>query len=157
MHWFVIDLGMGFDSIFNVFWYLFRSRTQPAKRSKNLLFFVTINFNDVTFLKNMMFDDFHVLLHYQEFWHWFWLHFGTPLALNSMFVGDCFFHIFLNWNFIDVHEKWLWRIVPGIFIVAYLFNPFVRTLVPFTSVRSVSARSHFFNFFRNIKRSYPHL
>ena len=43
---------------------------------------------------------------FDEFWHRFRLHFGTPLASNSMFFGDRFFDEFLNQFFIVFDKSW---------------------------------------------------
>ena len=42
---------------------------------------------------------------YDEFWHRFWFHFGTPLALNAMLVGDRLFDDFWDWVFIHFEQK----------------------------------------------------
>ena len=66
MYRFVIDLGMDFGFIFDVVLTLFRSRVQPSKSSKTFVF--KMNFNDFTFQRSMVFDDFRDLFRYQ-FWH----------------------------------------------------------------------------------------
>ena len=48
--------------------------------------------------------------------------------------------------FIDFDQKWLERIIPGIFLFAYCFDPFVCTLQPISTVRPTSARNHFSHF-----------
>ena len=71
-----------------------------------------MNFNDFTIQWNMIFHYFHDLVRYQ-FWHWlfddfghrFWVHVGTPLVSNAMFLGDLFLDEFLNRFFVDLRPK----------------------------------------------------
>ena len=123
-----------------------------------------MNLNDSTLQRNMIFDDFRkyvsipvLALIFDEFWHRFWLHFGTPLASNSMFLGDRFFDDFLNRDFIIFDQKWFQKVGDGTLPFRSFFASFFRTLVPFTNVRPTSARNHVFQLFQKIKRMYPHL
>ena len=68
-----------------LFWYVFRSRTQPAKPYKTLVFIM--NFNDFTIQRNMFFwwcpwyFSLPVLTFIlNESTYQFWIHFGSPLA-----------------------------------------------------------------------------
>ena len=76
---------------------------------------------------------------FDEFWHRFWIHFWTPLASNSMFWCDCF----CRWMFdLILLCKMVPKMVRGNVWRASLFDPSVRTLLPFTLVRPTSARNH---------------
>ena len=50
----------------NGYGYLYRSQMQPFKASETIVF--TMNFNDFTIQRNMIFDDFHEMFRY-KFWH----------------------------------------------------------------------------------------
>ena len=66
-HEICIDLGMDFGLTFDVFWMPNRSHMQSSKPSKTLVFF-TMNFDDLTIQKNIIFYDVHDLFRY-KFWH----------------------------------------------------------------------------------------
>ena len=90
-------------SLWLLFWYLFRWRTQPAKPSKTIV--VTMNLHVFTFQKNMICDEFHgfclipVLASlFDDVWHRIRLHFGNPLISNSMFSA-IIFSCFFEWYF----------------------------------------------------------
>ena len=57
--------------------YFYLSRAQPSKPLKTFVF--TMNFNDFTIQRNMIFDDFPDLFRYQ-FWHLFLMSFGIDFG-----------------------------------------------------------------------------
>ena len=119
-----------------------------------------MNFNDFTIKRNMMFDDCSDLFRYQ-FWHWFLMTFGIDLGsiLGPLWRQiTCFLVIVLGMSFwIDLllifdqhlnpkHDVW------GLTLHSF-FASFFRTLVPFTNVRPISARYHFFQLFSNYQKN----
>ena len=73
--------------VWSVFWYLFRSRMQPAKPSE--IYVVLVNLNDFTIQKNMVFNNFHDIVRYL-FWHWFRMCFGIDcVTLKAPFRHQC--------------------------------------------------------------------
>ena len=135
------------------FWYLYHSRAQPSKLSKTFIF--TMNFNDFTIQRNMIFDDFpdffslpFLAFIFDDFWHRFRLSFGIPLVSNSMFFIERLFDDFLNRFLIDFRLKMApkrWGRYPPF---SALFHILLPTLVPLTYVKPTSARNHFSNLFK---------
>ena len=67
----------------------YRSRTQPAKPSKAIVF--TMTFDAFTFQKNMSFDDFQNIFRYL-FCHWFMIRFGNCLGVILASLWHHFFY-----------------------------------------------------------------
>jgi hypothetical protein len=55
LYWFSSIWAWILVSFLMLFWYLYLSRAQPSKPSKALVF--TMNFNDFTIQRNIIFDD----------------------------------------------------------------------------------------------------
>ena len=102
-----------------------------------------------TIQRNMIFDDFPDLFRYffwalifDDLWHRGWLHCGTPFWYQNQCVGVIVF----GW-FVELIFDWF-LIKKGINLMAMVpvfRSLFFNTLVPFTYVRPISARNHFYN------------
>ena len=137
------------------FWYRYRSHMQPSKSSKTNVF--QMNFNDFTFKRNMICDDFLDLFRYQ-FWHCFLMRFGIDFgsilrAFCNYFhfdVGFCIDFWLTFW--LKIIEKWHQTTLPHPPPFRYIFRLFSITLVSFTHVIPTSARNSFaIFFFKKIK------
>ena len=91
LHWF-----------WNALWYHFWCFVDTfSVRARNLLNLQKNNVYLLTIGKNMIVDDVHDLFHYlclHLFLMSVGIEFGTPLAYNSMFLGDRFGRWFSVWN-----------------------------------------------------------
>ena len=154
-HWFWDGFWSNCWCFFDTF---YRSHMQPSKTSKTLGF--TLNFNDFTIQRNMIFDDFPDLFRYQ-FWHWFLMTFGIDFGsiLGPLWHQiPCFLVIvFLMVFWIGFWPKWFQKIYGASLPFRLCFASFFRTLVPFTSVRPTSARNqNYLSFFFKYLKEYIH-
>ena len=102
--WILVWASTSFSMFFG---YPLRSSTQPAEPSKSNVF--TMKLNDFTIHKNIMFDDFPHLFHYQ-LEHWFFMSFGIDFdtILESLWhQNQCFWVIvcLMRWYFERVWSK----------------------------------------------------
>ena len=138
------------------FWYLSRSHMHPSKASKKRVF--TMNFNDFTIMRNMIFDDFlfyFVTSFGIAFW---WLlvsilaPFWDPFCIKFHVFGCSFFFWWIcesicYWSLIDFWSKTVSTSRRGITFVSV---PFPHTCT-FYWRKTYKCQKPFFNFFKQIK------
>ena len=131
-----IDSALIFHRFWNGFVYHFWCLFDTfSVRARNLLNLRNHRFyNEFTWFYHSEkhdFDNLHdfcsmpvVALNFDECWHRFWLHVGTPLPSNSMFCGDCFWDHFGDrfWSKMDSILASLWHQFLCFWVIVFLMS-----------------------------------